>query len=375
MKKIHGIRLPRVTGSNGELEQTEHNNATLSSSAQSAAPAKPPAVAKPNDNLNMLLKLTKSIASSKQPGSPSQQDQLTSLLGKLITNYVQQQQNGSQDTTDSSDNNVEQPTQINQNVNNSSSNSPMIISKCALCAKKFANRGIFKKHLLLRHRLTYSSYLAKTGGNHSAQNGHSSLKLAAKTEPYSQPKFTNGNQTQNVNLNSSQNNQRKRKNSASSCSALSTSSSCDGESFSPASSVHSITKSNVQEMNGGSSNKKSKLNEYDPTTEMANKLNDVLSVMKKFYSGQNVNGSENSKNMQAFIIENEDTDSDYCLMQPCVVYLPVTSRINTNLSLKIKLKPVDSNSPRHDVVAVKKEDLTEGVRKEERMHLQEQLKN
>ena len=421
MKKIHQIRLPRVTGANGELETTtaaapaavaikcvndnkvEHpppptsiNNISSSCSTHSVSMAKE----KNNNNnsvnegLASLLKLNKQLAVAAKDGHAVQQhEQLTSLLASLIGTSATALANtgaaavsvtlpsttiaAAKSEPDELSVSTASPSVANSGGIGTAAGSVMTCwFKCALCAKRFVNRIAFKKHLLLRHRLTYSAYMTKTSTEKKKNDGLEELpgkncaKKEVKIEPGVVVESTSASaatailspqpasqqqQQESAAATSPQAAaaaQRKRKNSTSSYSAVSSASS----SYSACSTSNS---------------KKCKLDgESSASSAFDSSLTQMLSLMRKFYASEqhqrqlqaldsteddadhfeadeaaSTNGhlvAEDESNMQAFILENEEDalQSGSCLMQPCVVYLPVKSKISGNLSLKIKLKPI-----------------------------------
>ncbi len=53
---------------------------------------------------------------------------------------------------------------------------------------------------------------------------------------------------------------------------------------------------------------------------------------------------ENNSNMQPFMIEYDNENNKHDLgkfFMPCVIYLPVKSKLNDSISVRVKLKPVD----------------------------------
>jgi hypothetical protein len=374
MKKIHGIRLPRhvVEGEESnpppppppqnQLQQPAAQIKSASSSALLKTAVVNQQKPQPKTDLNLSSLLKTLAAAGKNQPAASQEEQLTTLLGSLITNLVQQQQQQQKSPTHTADQtDEEEEDEVNdRSISIESSKhdqkvAPVLqqqptVTKCTLCGNKFPTRAVFKKHLLIRHRLTYQCYLARTTGSTTTtqqqQHQSGSLKQAPlvieNNRGVSQNNSENGQRLiPNSNHKSitvaPAENGRKRKNSASSCSALSTASSNNSTGDS-----HS------------NNSKKSRLGgAQDPTSEMASQLSDVLALMKRFYSANETAtlaaAAEKKQSMQAFIIEDEGEldDDDNCgfrLMQPCVVYLPVTGRVDTACSLKIKLKPVDRSN-------------------------------
>ncbi|RNA40081.1 zinc finger protein 521-like [Brachionus plicatilis] len=166
--------------------------------------------------------------------------------------------------------------------------------KCRLCSKEFKNKPLLKQHVQNLHKIEFADYVAKYV--HAEQSNTSLARsillnnlFNASFSPSKNFKFKNKRADAG----------RKRKNSG-----------------------NSVGQSSIE----SSVSKKSR-------TSSDNELNDMIKQCKSMY--------ENEGNLQAFMLEKDESEPDEnaCFM-PCLVYLPVKGRINDQISVRIKLKPI-----------------------------------
>ncbi len=147
------------------------------------------------DDLNTTDK--SSLLTMTQNLDSKNTNQFASILGALITSYVQQQGESLDE--------VNSDQVVNEKL------CKKVSTNCELCSKKFTSRVLFKNHLLLRHRLTYSKYQAKLGRNKIS----SKLPIIISNRNETQSKLVNGNSQFSLSS------QMGSKNSACSCSEIS----------------------------------------------------------------------------------------------------------------------------------------------------------
>lgn len=126
-------------------------------------------------------------------------------------------------------------------------------------------------------------------------------------------------------------NSRKRKNSASSSVSVVSSTTCSS------SALPTHHDSATSELSPASSNKKLKFDENCLEDSTMSKL---LELMKQFYALQS-DGHNKTDMLQPFVLEAEIDTESKCDLVPCVVYLPVKTRIDSSASMRIKLRPVE----------------------------------
>lgn len=172
--------------------------------------------------------------------------------------------------------------------------------KCRLCSKDFKNKPLLKQHVQNSHKIKFSEYVAKYV--HTEQSSTSlarSILLnnlfnsSSASSPGKNFKFKNKRMDAG----------RKRKNSG-----------------------NSVGQSSIE----SSVSKKSR-------TSSDNEINDMIKQCKSMY--------QNEGNLQAFMLEKDESEPDEnaCFM-PCLVYLPVKGRINDQISVRIKLRPIQQDN-------------------------------
>ncbi len=171
--KIRFLRSPLKA--NNQVATDSSNNATKAATTKTSDSDQEAESQPDNSNLTSVLKLTKNLSSSNQKN----------LLKALISSLTSSQE----ENMDSQEDSQEESEQTS--TNSSTKTDASSFEKCSLCARKFTSQGLFKNHLLLRHRLNYSKYLA-----FNSRKKHSDNQTNASLEPnksVSQPeKLVNG---------------------------------------------------------------------------------------------------------------------------------------------------------------------------------------
>jgi len=210
---------------------------------------------------------------------------------------------------------------INQNKFNQSSLNPGRVI-CNICNKELCNKYFLRQHVSHRHKLTFDEYLEKY------EDPATSRSILLKSQMNNMNNTTtNSNTSQIVQANNhkkplnvehedlSEQNKRKRKYSGNS-----------SASFRSTSNSYEYVSSNSDCEDYAAGNTASKKTKID-TKPLDDEDDDEV-----------------ESNMQPFMIEydQEDEDDDMFgrFFMPCMIYLPVKSKLNDSISVRVKLKPI-----------------------------------
>ena len=172
--------------------------------------------------------------------------------------------------------------------------------KCRLCSKDFKNKPLLKQHVQNSHKIKFSDYVTKYV--HAEQSSTSLARSILLNNLFNASSSASPNKSFKF-RNKRSDAGRKRKNSA-----------------------NSVGQSSIE----SSVSKKSR-------TSSDNEINDMIKQCKSMYPSEG--------NLQAFMLEKDESEPDEnaCFM-PCLVYLPVKGRINDQISVRIKLRPIKQDN-------------------------------
>lgn len=228
-------------------------------------------------------------------------DTVFSLVNKLVSNGAI---SGVTDTT----------TDTSSAISNLLNIINLMKLECQLCNKNFPTKPQLKQHIVHVHKINFDDYMTKF---HNPSNGGAFYN---KQQQHQQKKSSSASKDE-INIG------RKRKNSAnSSISSLSNKTTTSSSNLSE----HTIAKLKSNGENGVA--KKFKISESESTATDDEADEEIFDE-----------DVEEEEMMQAFLIENEqsnDSNKSSLLMQPCVVYLPVKTKIKETIVAKFRLKPV-----------------------------------
>ncbi|CAF1042477.1 unnamed protein product, partial [Brachionus calyciflorus] len=170
--------------------------------------------------------------------------------------------------------------------------------KCRMCMKEFKNKPLLKQHVLNSHKIKFTEYLSKYG---SIEQSNTSLARSILLNNLFNLNQSPSKKFKKQKLSAVADTGRKRKNSG-----------------------NSIGHSSIE----SSASKKSR------TSSDECDMNDMVKQCQSLY--------DNTQNLQAFMIEKDESEQDENTnFTPCLIYLPVKGKINNQISVRIKLKPVN----------------------------------
>jgi hypothetical protein len=218
---------------------------------------------------------------------------------------------------------------------------------CQICRKELCNKYFLKSHLLNAHHITADDFMMNQMLNASANENNEQMQQQQQATTSTGDKKSLADQFDSKKLNSYNNNNNNNGTDTSPSNNASQMLKKLAKKSSDDSNDENENDANDEELEEGQQMAammvaKQNLMSFNALLNYNKMLNPSGEASAESSSAEGSNLFGNNCNMQPFLFECQDDSEFNSNFVPCMVYLPVKSKLSTSVTLRVALKPLDS---------------------------------